>query len=341
MPHTRGRGPRLALALIAACGCSHVDPGAPSDPPITHPFDPAPPVRLTLNPGQDQWPAWTPDGRKVWYAYEDLDRTDHDQCLGLLPAGGGTRTVSACQDAPVAAAESLDVASSPAVHGGQVAWMRATSPIGGVLPEGGDLVVAGAADLSAPRSVRHFPFVASTGRYQSLGTDVQWLDDSTLAYVGIQINYNFISHDTSVGGVEVTLVGLAGASPATSVVGGTVGATSLSVGPTPGELFFTRGDTRIYQLQLPDTVPTIAFDFGALGIAEDVRAAGTRMLAVVADSAGRGGTIYLVDAGVATAVTPPGTYWRHPALRPDGRAFAAERFDTLTATYDIYSDSLP
>ncbi|HSC58807.1 MAG TPA: hypothetical protein VLC11_04545, partial [Gemmatimonadales bacterium] len=262
-------------------------------------------------------------------------------CLGLLPAAGGTRTVSACQDAPVAAAESLDVASSPAVHAGQVAWMRVTSPIGGVLPEGGDLVVASATGLSAPRSVRHFPFVAPSGRYQSSGTDVQWLDDSTLAYVGVQINYNFISHDTSVGGVEVTLMHLAGASPVTSVAGGTFGATSLAVGPLRGELDFTRSDSRIYSVQLPDTVPTVAFDFGALGIAEDVRVAGARMLAVVGDSANRGGTIYLVDGGVATAVTPPGTYWRHPSLRPDGRFFAAERFDTLTATYDIYTDTLP
>ncbi|HEU5357808.1 MAG TPA: hypothetical protein VFU45_01720 [Gemmatimonadales bacterium] len=341
MAPTRDCGTWLAVALIATLGCAHVDPGAPSDPPIARPHDPTPPVRLTLNPGQDHWPAFTVDGRGIWYAYEDLDRTDHDQCLGQLPAGGGTRTVSACQDAPVAAAESLDVASSPAVHDGQVAWMRVTSPIGGVLPDGGDLVVASATDLSAPRSVRHFPFVAPSGRYQSFGTDVQWLDDSTLAYVGVQINYNSISHDTSIGGVEVTLVHLAGTSPATSVVGGTLGATSLSAGPTPGELFFTRGDTRIYQMQLPDTVPTVAFDFGALGSAEDVRVAGSRMLAVVGDSAGRGGSIYLVDGGVAAAVTPPGTYWHHPALRSDARAFAAERFDTLTATYDIYSDSLP
>ncbi|HSC59045.1 MAG TPA: hypothetical protein VLC11_05745, partial [Gemmatimonadales bacterium] len=122
MPLSRARGPRLAVALIAALGCSHVDPGAPSDPPITRPFDPAPPVRLTLNPGQDQWPAFTADGRGIWYVYEDLTRTDHDQCLGLLPAAGGTRTVSACQDAPVAAAESLDVASSPAVHAGHWSW---------------------------------------------------------------------------------------------------------------------------------------------------------------------------------------------------------------------------
>ena len=219
--------------------------------------------------------------------------------------------------------------------------MRVTSPIGGVLPDGGDLVVAGATDLGAPRSVRHFPFVASTGRYQSFGTDVGWLDDSTLAYVGVQIGYNSISQDTSIAGVEVTLVHLTPSGATTSVVGGTLGATSLSVGPGPGELFFTKGDSRIYLLQLPDTISTVAFDFGALGIAEDVRASGTRMLAVVGDSTGRGGRIYLVDGGVATAVTPPGSDWRHPAIRSDGRAFAGERFDTLATTYDIYSDSLP
>ena len=346
MPRLRVCGPRLALVLVAALGCSHVDPGAPSDPPITRPFDPAPPVRLTLNPGQDQWPAFTADGRGIWYAYEDLTRTDHDQCLGLLPAAGGTRTVSACQDTPAAAAESLDVASSPAPRGDRVAWIQVNSPIGGVLTEGGDLLVAKQSDLADPRSVRYFPFTSPSGNMQSFGTDVQWLDDSTLAYVGVYMYYNYIAHDTSIAGLEVTLVHLTPAGATTSVVGNTYGATSLSSGPTPGELFFTRavappGDSRIFHLQLPDTIPTIAYDFGALGGAWDVRVVGNRMLAVVGDSANRGGTIYLVDGGVATAVTPPGTYWRHPSLRPDGRFFAAERFDTLTSTYDIYTDTLP
>lgn len=341
MPRSRVRGPRLALALIAVLGCSHVDPGAPSDPPITRPYDPAPPVRLTLNPGQDQWPTFTADGRGIWYAYEDLDRTDHDQCLGLLPAAGGTRTVSACQDTPAAAAESLDVALSPAVLGDRIAWMRIDSPIGGVQPEAGDLVVAPVTDLANARSVRNFPRHSPSGNFHSYGTDVQWVDDSTLAYVGVQFYYNYIYRDTSVAGIEVALVHLSEPGDSMTVAGGTFGATSLAVGPVHGELYFTRFDSRIYRVQLPDTTRTVAFDFGALGSAEDVRVAGTRMLAVVGDSANRGGTIYLVDGGVATAVTPPGTYWRHPALRPDGRFFAAERFDTLTATYDIYTDTLP
>ncbi|MGH7590381.1 MAG: hypothetical protein ACREL2_02995, partial [Gemmatimonadales bacterium] len=292
--------------------------------------------------GQDHWPAWAPDGRSIWYVYEDLDRTDRDQCLGALPATGGTRTVSACQDAPAAATDSLDVAISPAVRGNRIAWVRVTSPIGGVLPDGGDVVVAPISDPAAAISVRHFPYVAPSGVFETFGVDLQWLDDSTLAYVAVQMGYNFVSHDTTIAGQEVVLLHLATAGAAVSVVGGTSGASSLGIGPTPGLLYFTReGDSRVFQLQLPDTTATTAYDFGGLGLARDVRVAGTRLLAVVGSGGLLGGTVYLVDGGVATAVTDSGSLWRHPTFRPDGRAFTAERYDTRTATADIFLDSLP
>ncbi|MGB7212862.1 MAG: hypothetical protein WBC97_09550 [Gemmatimonadales bacterium] len=337
-----GRATRLAAALLVALGCAHTDPGAPNDPPATGAFDPTPPLRLTLNPGQDHWPVWTPDGRGIWYAYEDLDRTDRDQCLGKLPATGGTRIVSACQDTPPAAADSLDVVLSPAVRGDRIAWVRITSSIGDVLPDGGDIVVAPLNDLAAVVSVRHLPFVSPSGAFQDLGVDLQWMDDSTLAYVGAQMLYNSISHDSTIVGQEVTLVHLGAGGPTVSVVGGTSGASSLGIGPTPGLLYFTRaGYGSVFKLQLPDTTATTAYDFGGLGIALDVRAVGTRLLAIVGNGGPLGGTVYVVDGGVATAVTDPGGLWRHPTFRPDGRAFAAERYDTLTRTSDVYVDSLP
>ncbi|MGH7532720.1 MAG: hypothetical protein ACREL4_05465 [Gemmatimonadales bacterium] len=338
----KSRTTRLTAALVVALGCAHTDPGAPNDLPATGAFDPTPPLRLTLNPGQDHWPVWAPDGRRIWYVYEDLDRTDRDQCLGALPAAGGTRTVSACQDTPVVATDSLDVVISPAIRGNRIAWVRVTSPIGSVLPDGGDIVVAPISDPASATSVRHFPFVAPSGVFENFGVDLQWLDDSTLAYVAVQMGYNFISHDTTIAGQEVVLVHLAAGGDTVSVVGGTTGASSLGIGPTPGLLYFTReGESGVFQLQLPDTMATTAYDFGGLGIARDVRVVGTRMLAVVGSGGLLGGTVYLVDGGVATAVTDSGGLWRHPSFRPDGRAFAAEQYDTLAGTADIFEDSLP
>jgi hypothetical protein len=342
MASSKGRTLRNAVALIAVLGCAHTDPGAPSDSHITGAFDPTPPIRLTLNPGQDHWPAWTADGQGIWYAFEDLDRSDRDQCLGQLPAAGGTRSISSCHDAPVAASDSLDVVLSPTARGDRIAWVRINSPISSVLPDGGDIVVASTGALATPTSVRHFPFVSPSGTFQSFGIDLQWLDDSTLAYVGVQMMYNSISRDTTIAGLEVTLVHLGAGAPTVSVVGGTTGAASLAVGATAGRLYFTRdGDSRIFELQLPDTTVLTAFDFGGIGTARDVSVQGSRMLAVVGGPDALGGTIYLVAGGSALAVTMPGTFWRHPALRPDGRAFAAEGYDTATATYDIFTDTVP
>lgn len=336
MPVTAG--PRIGLALVLALttACGHVNPAAPDDQRIVGAFDSTPPLRLTLNPGQDQWPVWSTDGQSIWYSYEDLDRSDHDHCLGLIPAAGGTRSAGFCQDAPVAASDSLDVASSPAIRGTRLAWVRVNSTIGGLIPDGGDIVVAPLSNLSAQQSVRHFPYHASSGSDYSFGVDLQWLDDTTLVYVGVQMTVNTISDDTVIAGQEVALIHLGATGATSSVVGGTAGASSVAVGPRNWEIYFTKdGDSRVFHLLLPDTNATTAFDFGGAGIAQDVRILGPKMLAVA------GGTVYLVQGGTTTAVTAPGGIWRHPTFRPDGLAFAAERRDSILLTDDIFTVKLP
>ncbi|MBW8772721.1 MAG: hypothetical protein JF590_05455, partial [Gemmatimonadetes bacterium] len=83
-----------------------------------------PPERLTLNRGKDAMPAFTPDGHGIWYAWEKLDRADHDLCLGLLPVGGGTRTQEICAADPAANPDSVNWNTYPAPHrdGRRIAW---------------------------------------------------------------------------------------------------------------------------------------------------------------------------------------------------------------------------
>ena len=48
-----------------------MDTATPLFPPIpaVGPFNTGTDVRLTLNPDQDYWPAWTDDGRGILYAF--------------------------------------------------------------------------------------------------------------------------------------------------------------------------------------------------------------------------------------------------------------------------------
>ena len=60
----------LALAggalLVLACG--HTEPFSTPPYGTNQPFDPTPPVRLTLNTGPDRGASWLPDGSGILYS---------------------------------------------------------------------------------------------------------------------------------------------------------------------------------------------------------------------------------------------------------------------------------
>src|SRR5262245_52479046 len=88
----------LALAGVAllALACSHTDPFSVPPYGTTQPFDPTPPVRLTLNEGADRQASWLPDGSGIVYSTQQLGRPDADVCLAELPPTGGTQRRLVC-----------------------------------------------------------------------------------------------------------------------------------------------------------------------------------------------------------------------------------------------------
>ena len=89
---------RLALAggALLALACGHTDQfGAPPYG-TTQPFDPTPPVRLTMNEAADRGASWLPDGSGILYSAQQLGRADADVCLAELPPGGGSQRRLVC-----------------------------------------------------------------------------------------------------------------------------------------------------------------------------------------------------------------------------------------------------
>ena len=73
--------PALVLTLLFAALCAaacHSEPFRPLNIATNHPFDPGPPVRLTVNNGTDEEISFTPDGRALLY-------TVSGACVALLP----------------------------------------------------------------------------------------------------------------------------------------------------------------------------------------------------------------------------------------------------------------
>lgn len=89
--------PRAVIAvLLALAGCGHSGSFADQAPALG-PAAGSPPVRLTFNPEQDYWPAWTEDGRGILYAFVNTGAANH-RCVGLLPASGGQRVWEMCDN---------------------------------------------------------------------------------------------------------------------------------------------------------------------------------------------------------------------------------------------------
>ena len=335
----------LAVALVTSAACDHTQPGAAGLGGNTGPFDASPPLRLTLNPGTDRWPSWSADGRTIWYSYEDLDRSDGDYCLAPIAATGGTHGAGICENTPPAAAESLDVMASPAVRGSRIAWIRITSDSGpfGTVPNGAEVVVAPLTMPTAPQQLAHFPQATVNGNV-TLPEDVQWLDDSTLVFVGGQLNYNSLINDTTICGDGIALLRIGAAGGTTTWLGGARDAQTVAVGSVPGELYFTRiGDSKVYRMLVPDTTAIPVFDFGGVGAVTSLRVAAGRMLAVLApsDCDIHGGSVYLVQDSVASLVALPAYQWRDLALRADGLAFAAAGENSGVGRDDIYVVEIP
>lgn len=340
---------RLGLVCLALA-CTHDQPMSVGVFTPGGPRGSAVPLRLTYNPGEDLGPAWLPDGSGFVYTMERYDLGDRDRCLVLMPAEGGTIEREICDRTP-AADDSVDAYSVASVSpSGRLVYLRATAPFSAgwpITPLAQQLVLGTLADPSAVRVLLpSVPYPGPSGRiHQGVGQP-QWLDDSSLVYVGQQVSYpavctNCTLRDTLASGLEIVRLDFRSSTPVLRTLPGTDQASSVTVAGHDTLLFTINGDSRIFRFTLADSGVSVLHDFGGGNIARDVQAEAGRVLAVVGgrvtftpDSIvggiqrDSGGTITRIDpaSGVETPVSGAGTFFRHPALSPDGRHIVAESF---------------
>ena len=358
MPHPR-RISVLPALLLALAACEHGTPAEPGSGGVDGVPDPTPPTRLTFNRGKDATPAFTPDGRSLWYAWERIDRSDRDLCLGRLPVGGGTRTDEVCHLVPAANPDSVNWYTWPAPHpdGRRLAWLRIGALRSASEGGRGDVVLADLTRLNAPEGYRRlsiFPFQVAPGEtrhFHVQPASLHWLDDSTLVYLGLLVTAfqaNGLAQDTFYSGRELGTLTLSGDSARHGVIPGTEDASGLTLGPG-GTIYFTKnGDQRVFRTTRAGGVVDTVFDFGAAGIARDPVYVDGRIYAVVGGDVSYyfyvnigflqhdgGGPLWRVDSTGATRVDDV-RLWRHPVRSPDGTALVLEGRDPATLITDLY-----
>lgn len=347
---TRWKGVAIALWL-GESGCAHelpLRPGAytPGVPPGTGAL-----VRLTFNPRADLSPVWLPDGTGFLYTMERTDtsvlfeRPDRDRCLAQLPAAGGSIVREICDRTP-AAGDSVNAYTSPAVTpDGRVAYVRASAPLDvgwPLVPRYHELVLASLDDPQRVTVLRTLPYTGPSGREHAEATQLRWVGDSVLVYVGQRVAYippcQFCPPDTVASGTELVRLDFRGPGPVLTMLPGSDQASSVAVA-APDTLYFTvNGDSRVFSLSLSTDSIDVVHDFGSGGIARDVQVAGRKLVAVVGGNVAflvdpvvgafqrdSGGPLMLVnlDTGAESPLGPSLTF-RHPALEPSGMHVVAE-----------------
>ncbi|HKU60102.1 MAG TPA: hypothetical protein VJQ44_02710 [Gemmatimonadales bacterium] len=344
--------PRL-LALLLLLGCGHSEPFTNPDTGTDQPFDAGPPVRLTANRGGDLEPAWLADGSGTLYSVSDPARQDRDVCLALIPALGNRQSELWC-DVPEGLNRSDAVHAAGPGPDGRLAFLAsATSPTNAV-PEHLGIRVAPTVDPGAGVEVRRLPYPRGAGQVNWAGR-IHWLEGDRLAYLGQRLlvtqdcaNFVCAPPETTVTSLGVEQLDL---EPKTvEAVPGTVNATGLATLADGAVVLYTLpGDSRIFRRNLSTGEVTVAHDFGAAGIARDLDAAGSRVVAVVGGLIGQttvpilgtiqwdsGGVLHLVDLDDNSDAPLPnaGLLYRRPALSPAGDLIIAEGYRFSVTTVD-------
>lgn len=308
--------------------------------------------QLTYNLGADRSPAWEADGSSLLFSYEDRGRSDDDHCLSFIPATGGTIRREIC-GTTFGSLDSIDTFYEAAANAdGQLLYARESSLGITLTPNEGALVLSSLKDPSRYTTIKSYPYPAPSGSIHLGITDVHWLTPTTAIYLAQSVFYmspcNGCEVDTVRSGIELVKLDLSGPAPAISTIPNTQDASSATVSPGDGGVYFTRnGDSRVFELDIVTGAVTIVHDFGSAGIARDVEVVGTRMVAVVGGkisyyldpSVGLvqkdfAGQLWEVDltTGDAQPLPVAGQFFRRPALSPAADRLAAEAYPTTISS---------
>ena len=255
---------RLPLLLLLAAACGHSEPFAgPESSSSDEPFSPGAPIRLTFDPGMDVHPSWSPDGESLAYTFQPTDRNDADRCIGILPAGGGTRR-GFCYDAADGFART-DALEWPAISSaGSIIYSHYISGVGDRVPDRGTLKVAsidapipGRVVLTLPNSLGGVGFIR-TGQ-------TEWLDDEHVIvaaqdYLMLGNIANGNKKDTTFIGVALLRGTIAASSASFAVIAGTDSATGFAISADRAQIYFTRyQDARLYRVPIAGGTPEVVY----------------------------------------------------------------------------------
>jgi hypothetical protein len=335
------------FALAATLGCGHTEPFSVLPVDRDQPFDPSPPVRLTLNRGPDRRPAWLPDGSGILYSTQLVDVRENDVCLARLPVTGGSQRQLTCALTPTSINLTDALESAAPAADGRLAFVAATSGIGAVVPDVQSIALASVGDPANRQSLQSVPYTIPGGRLHQGVSQIRWLGPNRLVFLAEAVTVlrpcQFCPLDTLRSGLDAVWLNVD--APVTlHAIAGSDYASGVSPGASEDEVYYTlSGDARVYRKQISTGDVSVVHDFGAAGFARDVHVVGARMAVVVGGRVAfavdpslgptqwdSGGVVHVVNLqdGSDMILDAPGLT-RRPQLAPSGSAVVAEVYPLI------------
>lgn len=255
-------------SLCLAAACTHSD--AFTNPvSALGPSSAGPDVQLTYNPDQDYWPIWTQDGKGILYAYVDQNDVKH-RCIGLLPASGGTRVWSLCDDRVIRADTASSYAAFALDSTGRLLVAEAVSPGSGTTLTHEPAVTLWTADTASPYARTNLLSLPTTvdGNTISWLSDVAWTGPAS--FIALGSKFGTVTHcviaavaldsavecrgvdSVFVDSQDVVVQGTVSAGKATlHAVAGTSGATGYTLAEGGASVVFSAWqDTQLYRVPI-------------------------------------------------------------------------------------------
>lgn len=273
----------LAPVVLLATACSHSEPPSFIPPDPDGPFSTTPPFRITFSPGDDGAGEYSEDGRSIVYTYAVAGRHDRDRCLGVMPAGGGTRIYEKCETR-LAYNDSTDWITSGALAAdGRLLYLHATSRTNAQVPTTVQLFLA---DTGSTDRRLLLTFPVPIGAVPTWLADVRWSGASGFTALAQQftvVPLGGAARDTTFIPIAVARGSITPQGATLQLIAGTEGATSYAVSSDGSQISFTRGGTELFIVPAAGGTATVAATIPIKGLDDRIVGHGcTRNVCVVA-----------------------------------------------------------
>ncbi len=236
------------MLVLALSACGHSEPFVSAGVDQQGPYNGADPLRLTFNSDAEYGASWTADGKGILYSFADPSRADHDRCLAILPAAGGTRLFTLCDNRPGHADSAETIASGALSDDGELLYLVGASLPIGQLPVNITLFHADTAAPFSRRTLLTLPRDVGGGLRPNWLTDVTWVGPDEFVAMATDLTLapqcpGCALRDTVFNPLGVVRGTIGGNGAAMELIEGTLGASHFAVADGGASLVITNGLT--------------------------------------------------------------------------------------------------